>query len=215
MVCSSKDESQLRLNAMLYVLEDSNLDREAFENQLVENVRLAEILADTVLMYQGLHSIREGMLGQDLVGAQAASSKSVARAGQSLAVFPSWVAVASLAASLLLVGFLGWKSFESLSNALRSRQPGALASVEALSSNANSASLQTLLQAWGELRTSHEEDALVQHVCFIDREIPGTASELLNDDDVPEWLVLATAAILEQGGVDLPLEPVETRTVIQ
>ena len=50
-------ESQLHLEAMLYLLDDAALDREAFEARLANDPRLGEILAQSVTVFQSLESI--------------------------------------------------------------------------------------------------------------------------------------------------------------
>jgi hypothetical protein len=62
MVNQPQEESKLHLEAMLYVLEDPALDRVAFEARLSEDVRLGEILADAVELFQSMRSVESGVI---------------------------------------------------------------------------------------------------------------------------------------------------------
>ncbi len=197
------DESELHLEAMLYVLEDPSLDREAFEARLAEDVRLAEILSEAV---ETLHSMRPSMGDSTApsyfeIPSVRTFSDSPVRSNISGSIPSSWLGLASLAASILLVGFLGWKSFQALSPE---------------TTTGDVESFKNVAWAWGEIGTGHHDEPSTQYVSFVDDQVALAACESICESDVPEWLVMATAAILEQGGgIDSPLEDIDSRTLIQ
>ena len=92
---TKSNESQLHLEAMLYLLADPALDRDAFEAKLANDPRLGEILAQSVTVFQSLESLEFD--SQTIVRVAHPSSQS----------YRSWISLATIAASLLLMGFLG------------------------------------------------------------------------------------------------------------
>ena len=112
--------------------------------------------------------------------------------------------------------FWGWKSFQLLSPAIVRNNDVASANGSGSQPSGDAESFSNVVWAWGEVGTGHHEEQLAQYVSQVDNELAFAACDSVCDSDVPEWLVLATAAILEQGGgVDSPLENVDSRTLIQ
>jgi len=218
MATQSPVESELHLEAMLYVLEDPSLDREAFEARLADDARLAEILTEAVEM---LHSIRPRN-GDSIMPVSfdipsiRTFADSPSRSEISGSMPSSWLGLASLAASILLVGFLGWKSFQAMSPSIERDTDGSSVNGSVSKTAGDTESFKNVVWAWGEVGTGHHDESLTQFVSFVDNELALAACESVCESDVPEWLVMATAAILEQGGgIDSPLEDIDSRTLIQ
>ena len=176
-------ESQLHLDAMLYVLEDPALDRDAFEAQLEDNCQLAEILSNAVAMQQLSRSV--SWVDRPTLPALRPSSASISdRVLRMIATF------SALAAAVLIAVFIG-------STAFQNRNPG---STE-FGSN--------VVLAWGDMQSEHLALQLGRDLTEFDLEgnlsvasltMPnsgGTNSSV--EGDVPEWLVLATSDSLELG----------------
>jgi hypothetical protein len=204
---------------MLYLLEDSSLDRGAFEARLVDNERLGEILAEAVEL---LHAMRQsGSEGMTPVYLDASSVRTYAdhcvKRDGSEAVSRSWLGLAVFAASILVVGFLGWQSFRAfLPSSISIDSDFAEARQNVPRSSGGAESFKKVVWAWGEVGTGHHEELLTQYASLVDSEVALASCDSVCDNDVPEWLVLATKAILDQdGGVDLPFEDVDSRTLIQ
>ena len=91
-----------------------------------------------------------------------------------------------IAASLLLVGFLGWQTL----NSIRSRNS------EVASSGTENVALNRVVLAWGELKADEPES--LQHRDSGDFEYVNSLAVLDSfvERDVPEWLVMATTDIL-------------------
>ena len=87
------------------------------------------------------------------------------------------------------MGFLGWQTLRSI----RSR-PTAI-----ITSSIETVSLSNVVWAWGELKADDPEAQL--HRDAGDSEFENALAMLdpFTDRDIPEWLVLATTDILEDG----------------
>lgn len=170
-------ESQLHLEAMLYLLEDAALDREAFEARLANDPRLGEILSQSVTVFQSLESINFD--SQTIVRATHVSSRA----------YRSWMALATIAASLLLVSFLGPQTLHSIRSG----------STQIATSSTENGSLINLVWAWGELKADDPDAQLLRE--FGDGEFENALAMLdpFTEREVPEWLVLATTDVLEDG----------------
>ena len=170
------NESQMQLEAMLYLLDDPALDRNAFEARLANDSQLAETLAETVRVFHSLQSV------------QFAQSQSVGRLAHSSVYSPRrWQSILVIAASLLLVGFLGWQTLVSI----RSRQS------EVASSSTENVSLNSVVWAWGELRADEPEAQPVRDTGDFEYDHSLAMLDPFMVRDVPEWLVMATTDILE------------------
>ena len=170
------NDSQMQLEAMLYLLDDPALDRNAFEARLANDSQLAETLAETARLFHSLQSV------------QFAQSQSVARFAHSSVYFHRrWQSILVIAASLLLVGFLGWQTLVSI----RSRQS------EVASSSTEYVSLNSVVWAWGELRADEPEAQPVRDTGDFEYDHSLTMLDPFMVRDVPEWLVMATADIPE------------------
>ena len=170
------NDSQMQLEAMLYLLDDPALDRNAFEARLVNDSQLAETLAETVRVFHSLQSVQFSHL------------QSVSRLGHS-SVYSHrrWQSILVIAASLLLVGFLGWQTLVSI----RSRQS------EVASSSTENVSLNSVVWAWGELRADEPEAQPVRDTGDFEYDHSLAMLDPFMVRDVPEWLVMATTDILE------------------
>ncbi len=170
-------ESQSHLEAMLYLLEDPVLDREAFETRLANDPQLGEILAKSVTVFESLESIKFD--SQTMVHVAHGSGNS----------YRWWISFATIAASLLLLGFLGWQSLYSIRSG----------PIEIATSSTENVSLNRVVWAWGELKADDPEAQLLRDAA--DGEFENTLAMLdpFIERDVPDWLVLATTDILEDG----------------
>lgn len=175
------DESELHLEVMLYLLEDPVLDRTAFEERLADDPQLGEILAQGVAVFQNMKSIKTFV-----------PSVSIADVSTNKIEIPPrhlWRTLATLAASLILIVFLGLRSYRS------TLQPP----TEIVSSHIENLALNNVVWAWGELQTDEPEDHLQSDFSDIEGEYTRAAIEPFSESDVPDWLVMATADSIESG----------------
>lgn len=166
---TESNESQMHLEAMLYLLDDPALDRDAFEARLANDTQLAEILAETVSVFQSLQKVEFESEKQSMARTAHASVYSYHR----------WQSIPVIAASLLIIGFLGWQTIQSMR------------------SHSNAIALNNVVWAWGELQTDNSDSQLNRDVGESDFENTFAMLEPTSDSDVPEWLVLATVANVE------------------
>jgi len=222
----TQKESELHLESLLYLLNDPALDREAFEARLAVDAQLGEILAETVLTYQSLQSIDSHAM---VCLASKAGTDSMVKVTTTNSVRPISVEIGharlrlilgTLAASLLIVGFLGWQAVYS--PALRSVEIARASKMDSQSPNGSAAlnseagTFSNVAWAWGDLRTDDRNDHQLRHAGFTDIESLLAMNEPFSDSDVPEWLVLATATVLEESdGIDASHEQSESRDLLQ
>ena len=174
-IAPDSNESQMHLEAMLYLLEDPALDRVAFETRLLEDARLSEVLAnavDTFLRLQSaeFESFPVGIVEED----RRVSSDSRAR---------RWLFFPALAASLVLACFVCWQAFV-LVQAISSNNASSV-------SLASSLSLNSVVLAWGDLQTDRDDSGLVQETSSSDLSASLSFADSFVEADVPDWLVLA------------------------
>lgn len=179
---TESNESQMHLDAMLYLLSDPALDRDAFESRLANDTQLAEILAEAVSVF---HSLRTFEF-------EAEKQVTARTAHASMSSYRKWQSIAVIAASLLFAGFIGWQTIQSIHT------------------HSNEIALNNVVWAWGELQTDYSDSQLSRDVGDSDFENTFAILEPTSESDVPEWLVLATAANVEGGD-----EPVEGKAFIQ
>ncbi len=211
MINEIKNESELHLEAMLYLLNDPTLDRVSFELRLSEDARLGEILADAVTVYQSLKSIDlESLNDSNLLVPSSVTPAS--------AINPSagrlWLTLGTVAASFLLIGFLGWQSIYPNSLRSVSMRNSANANVQISDAIVDSdfVSMSSLLSAWGELRTGDRDEHLRSLSCA-ESECLIAMSEPFSESDVPEWLVLATSTTFEDSNA--ADTQIESRNLLQ
>ena len=96
----------MQLDAMLYLLDDPALDRDAFEARLANDVQLAEILAEAVSVFQSLQKVEFELEKQSMARTAHASVYSYHR----------WQSIPAMAASLLVFGYIGWQTIQSMSS---------------------------------------------------------------------------------------------------
>lgn len=185
---NNSNESQLHLEAMLYLLEDSALDREAFEARLANNPQLGEILAQSVTVFQSLESIKFD--SQTIVPVAHGSGE----------IYRSWISLATIAASLTVMGFFGWQTLHSIRSG----------STEIAESSTENGSLSNVVWAWGELKADDPESQLLRDVGDGEFENALAMIDPFTERDVPEWLVLATTDILEEG-----IDPKDAKALVQ
>ncbi len=166
---TESNESQMHLDAMLYLLDDPALNRVAFEARLANDSQLAEILSETVSVFQSLQSVEFESEKQVVVQVAHASVSS----------YRKWQSILVIAASLLIFGFIGWQSIQSIRN------------------HSSKIALNNVVWAWGELQTDNSDSQLSRDIGESDFENTIAMLEPSSDIDVPEWLVLATAANVE------------------
>ncbi len=217
---SEQDKSQLHFEAMLYVLEDPSLDRAAFEARLLDDDGLGEILVEAVQLFHSMRQSEDDRAAPIYLDVSSARTDKgcSSRATGAEVNSAGWLGLAAFAASILVVGFLGWKSMQVfLPSSVKLDNDYAATSpiVPQVFGNAE-ASLKQVVRAWGEVGTGHHEELLTQYVNLTDFEIALASCDSVCESDVPEWLVMATKAIVQQDdGVDLPFENVDSRTLIQ
>ncbi len=171
---TESNESQMHLDAMLYLLDDPALNRDAFEARLANDTQLAEILAEAVSVFQSLQTVEFELENQVMARTACASVYS----------YRKWQSMPVIAASLLIIGFIGWQSIQSIR------------------SHSKEVALNSVVWAWGELQTDNSDSQLSRDFGDSDFENNLAMLEPTGDSDIPEWLVLATAANVE-GIVDL------------
>ncbi len=171
---TESNESQMHLDAMLYLLDDPALNRVAFEARLANDSQLAEILSEAVSVFQSMQTV-----------AFESEKQVMARTVQaSVYSYIKWQSIPAIAASLLIIVFLGWQTIHSMR------------------SQSKEIALNSVVWAWGELQTDNADSQPSRDVSESDFENTFAMLEPTSDIDVPEWLVLATAANVE-GIVDL------------
>ena len=185
---NNSNESQLHLEAMLYLLEDPTVDREVFEARLANNPQLAEILAQSVTVFQSLESIKFD--SQAIVPVAQGSGE----------IYRSWISLATIAASLTVMGYLRWQTLHSIRSG----------STEITASSTENGSLSNVVWAWGELKADDPESQLPRDVGDGEFENALAMMDPFTERDVPEWLVLATTDILEDG-----IDPKDAKALVQ
>ncbi len=160
------------LEAMLYLLDDPALDREAFEARLADDAQLGEILAQAVTTFQALQaaSFKPNGIAQ---GSVARRTSSVLNA------LPQWQFLSVLAASILLACFLGWQTHFEMRSGL-----------------ADNGSNNVVL-AWGDIQSAVLDHQGTREVSEFELENALAMSDSLPEMDVPEWLVIAAADTAE------------------
>ena len=186
---TKSNESQMHLDAMLYLLDDPILDRFAFEVRLANDSKLSEILTETVLVFHSLQSVKFDSQLQSVDRLAHSSDYSNRR----------WQAFPVIAASLLLVGFLGWQTL----NSIRTRH-------YEIASGTENASRNQVVWAWGELRADESESQPLRDAVDFEFDNSLAIHDSFAERDVPEWLVMATTDRLE-GDID----PKDVKAFIQ
>jgi len=188
---NTNDNSHLHLDAMLYLLEDPSLDRDAFEARLENDSQLAEILAESVITFQSLESLKS-FTHHPVQHIPAPCNHRTNRHNR----HPSWNLATSIAASIGFIGLLSWMVFET--NRI---QP-----VELASAPQNATALKSIVSAWSDLRLDSEStlgsrvdplDDSFDNPNYSEEELALVIHEPFSQKDVPEWLVMATLASLE------------------
>ena len=193
---SQFDESQLHLDAMLYVLDDPTLDRAAFEARLEGDCRLAEILAEAVAMFELTREISWRENSSSAPSTTDPHNASLPESSLPESSLPEssryessrydWRSVAAffvLAASFL-ISVVGWNTFK--------REPPGVASLD---------DLDNVVLAWGELQSELADYQPIRNAGEYDPETTLAFLDAVDEDGVPEWLVLATSDRLD-GGLD-------------
>ena len=180
---NTNDSSHLHLDAMLYLLKDPSLDRDAFEARLENDSQLAEILSESVTTFRSLESLKS--FTHHPVQHIPASCNHHNR-------HLSWNLATSIAASIGFIGLLSWMVFET--NRI---QP-----IELASSPQNATTLKSIVSAWSDLQLESESISgsntdSINSPTYSEEELTLTTQEPFSQKDVPEWLVMATAASLE------------------
>ncbi len=184
-------DSQLHLEAMLYLLEDPALDRDAFEARLDNDVQLAEVLSESVAMFQSLKSLE--LRGPEFVSREADlvtvrhPAPQASESSRTRGSHPTWNLVTCVAASIGFLGFLGWMMFET----------NRIGPVEHDLLTQNPVAIKNIVYAWSELQldsgsnANRSDDSLVD-LSDSEEELTLVAHDAFSEKDVPEWLVMAT-----------------------
>lgn len=159
------------LEAMLYVLNDPVLDRDEYEQRLANDPVLGESLAEAVGLLQNIKA-DSGSHTKPMVTIAVSSIDQ-----RKPAAF--WPGSISIAASIALMAFVGWRSFVFERN-----NRNQLANVQ----------LANVVNAWSDLQ-QHDgldiaEDTKLRSVGLDSELSPGTDEVL--DTDVPDWLISAS-----------------------
>lgn len=172
-IAPDSDESQMHLEAMLYLLDDPALDRNAFEARLLSDPQLSEILASSVESFHGLRSSRFASTSVSVMRERRRPSIESIRHQRLFSL--------ALASSLLLACFVGWR---------------AIGLVQTTNSHsASSVSLGSVVLAWGELQLESEDAVSIQETIDSDLASSSNDTDSLAETEVPDWLVLAAADI--------------------
>jgi hypothetical protein len=163
------DESQMHLEAMLYLLNDPVLDRQAFEARLLNEPQLGEVLANAVDFFHGLQSVE--------FESNPKEGSDVARLALSDSSSLQWLFFPVLAASLFLACFVSWQAFDLMQTAN--------------SNPASRVSLNSVVLAWGDLQLESEEPVSVQETSDGDLASSSSDTDFFAETEVPDWLVLA------------------------
>ena len=191
---NTNDNSHLHLDAMLYLLEDPSLDRDVFEARLENDSQLAEILSESVTTFQSLESLKS-VKSFTHHPVQHIPAPCNHRTNQHN-TYSSWNLATSIAASIGFSGLLSWMIFKT--NRI---QPVELASLPQ-----NSVALRNVVSAWSDLQLDSEStlgtngDPLndsLNDPNYSEEELALVTQEPFSQKDVPEWLVMATLASLE------------------
>ena len=169
------NESQMHLEAMLYLLEDPALDRNEFEARLLEEPQLCEILANSVDAFLRFQSTEPDSFSGPMVQE---IRRAAAGTGDRGSLF-----LPVVAASLLLACFVGWQAFVLI----QSISSNSASSV----SLASSLSLNNVVLAWGDLQTDRDDSGMVQETSNSDLDSSLSLADSFVEADVPDWLVLA------------------------
>jgi len=164
------NESRMHLEAMLYLLGDPALDRDAFEARLLSEPQLGEILANAVVLF---HSLRSSNLKRLAVRPTRVSPA----ASQVKNAFRRGLFVPTVAASLFIACILGWQSFVRIQTGKSNSQI--------------SASLNRVVLAWGDLQSDTEDSILVPETTVSEFVPALSLADSFAESEVPDWLVLA------------------------
>ncbi|MDZ4851970.1 MAG: hypothetical protein SGI77_22005 [Pirellulaceae bacterium] len=225
------NESEMHLEAMLYLLDDPALDRTAFEARLADDVQLCAILADAVEMHSALKALAFASIPMSLFAPRTNGESQVTldfssstrhfrgatddqRRDQNRRI-----AYAAIAASVLFAAAFGWQALRS-SSLLQPVQiantSDSIPSQSTVSTMLDATLWNSVVWAWGEIRTSDHDEMLNQHSHFLDYESALATREPFGESDVPEWLVTATAAVYSDGdGAESRLDQIDARTLVQ
>ena len=160
--------SKYLFDAMLYVLNDPALDRDEFEQRLASDPVLCESVAEAVGLFQDIKSVN-GSCAKPMVTVCVSSSTQ-----RTPVAFWQWSI--SIAASIALIAYIGWQSF--------------------VFEGGNHNELANVVNAWSDLQRfdelDHAEDSKLRLI-GLESELSAGAEEV-SDDEVPDWLILATIA---------------------
>lgn len=195
-----KNHSELYLNAILYVLEDPSLDRNAFEEMLAkDNGQLAELLSSAVNDLEVLSNYKSRLFDQN-----ENANQSVVLATTSSDVSSKVVWYTSVIASCFAMALIGWqfiffKPQSSPTIATNTNQSPAFETDFSLDpfDALDVSSQSSMVQAWTEFRGVEERnvstasDALVDGPdCILCSHRDATAER-----ELPDWLVHGASAL--------------------
>ena len=174
---TNKSDSDKGLEAMLYVLCDVSIDRDAFEAKLENDPALAEAVAEAVAIVQGLK--QAAAISNASMNTQPSFKDSVVRPRQMPFLAKGLVAILSIAAAFCVI-FFRWQ------------RDTIIASAE---------SLPEIAAAWIDLNEANTDLMDVSTSRFesdgdaqSDTDSAGLGAEhnqLAVTDDLPDWMLLA------------------------
>ncbi len=201
------DDSQLHWETMRYLLEDPALDRNEFEARLANDHQLAEILAESVATFQLLKSLGSEAAKSASIRAKPVVTLDRARqASESSSPRGShrnWNLIACIAASISFIGFLSWMIFET----------NRVGPIEHELLTQNPVAIKNIVSAWSELQLDDESNTnadLIVDSSYSDEDLTLVAHDTFSENDVPEWLVMATVDSLENN-----IEANDTKVLLQ
>jgi hypothetical protein len=206
---NTNDDTQLHLEAMLYLLEDPALDRDAFEARLENDVRLAEVLSESVTMFQSLKSLEFSSAESNSREADPVTVyhpiPQASESSRTRGSHRSWNLSTCIAASIGFIGFLSWMIFET--NRIEPVDHDLLAQ--------NPVAIKNIVSAWSELKLNNESIANGNTDSLADpdeseEELTLVTHDAFSEKDVPEWLVMATVDSLETN-----IEANDTKVLLQ
>jgi hypothetical protein len=184
---SIAEQDKLSSDALLYVLNDPSLDRDAFEVQLADDMVLGEMVSEAARWVFDIKSL--GAISCQTGKVSVASPVSAEAASPS--VCPSWIWICALAASIAMVAGVSWRFGRIGSNDQK------------LTAN--------VVNAWADLQSEMGDsndpylDSRSKAVFVPETELMLEENEVAHDSDLPTWLVAATVA----------MAPVQDAEVIQ
>lgn len=188
------NEADLRMQAILYLLDDPSLNAVEFEARLADDDgRLSEILAEAVVELEGLRA------AQQVIASRSGSPAVVQTVSPTHVPTPAnWTWITALAAGIALAAFIGFRSMRPTPDT----PDDLVAGVDDATFNMTEPSdlhlepfvVHSMISEWAHLQVqgNSERPAFVGSIPESELAWSQT-SEVIADREVPDWLVLAAS----------------------